>query len=208
MYQETKKTNLEKKAQVYTGDGIIDVMLGMAVILAGISMFLNLTTFAAIWIVLLIPITRSIKRYVTVPRIDQVDFEPLPNAKKRRLFIYLVLLGTLAFVIVAGLFFFAGRDSIPVGISRVLGAQPPIYAITMVLVFVLLCLILIARGFGVRHFLAYAGLIIIFIISSIWIDLELPYYMILFGTIALSYGIVALIRFILRYPKMNHATQA
>jgi hypothetical protein len=207
MSQDANKKELEKKAQAYMGDGLVDIMIGLVVLLAGISMLFDFTAFSAIWIILLIPISRSLKRSVTLPRIEQVDFEPAPDTRKRRMGVTLALLGMLALLVMVGFLLLRAPDRLLPGLSSLLGVQPPIIVLSIVLGFVLLGLIYMARGFGAKRFLAYAALVVLLSISSIWIKMEFPFYLILFGTIVLVNGIAILIQFMRRYPKMDHAIQ-
>jgi hypothetical protein len=76
MSQNMDLKEIERRANLYHGDGLIDIAIGLAILLAGIADIFDRTSLAAIWVVLWLPIVMSAKKSITVPRMRQIDFTP------------------------------------------------------------------------------------------------------------------------------------
>jgi hypothetical protein len=195
MSQNTHLKEIEGKANLYHGDGLIDIAIGLGILIFAIAMILDQVAFTGAWIVLLLPTLRSVKKSLTVPRLRYTDFRPAPNARWKVKLVIVTVAGVVALLFTLGLVVFAGNETIPA-----LTAWIREYGLVVVGVLLAGLLSLIAWATGAKRVYAYAATAVITFASGYWFDLELPLYLTVLAAIILLSGMVVLVRFMRKYP--------
>jgi hypothetical protein len=195
MSQNAHLKEIERKANLYHGDGLIDIAIGLGILILAIAMILDQTAFTGAWIVLLLPALRSVKKSLTVPRLRYTDFRPAPNAQWKVKLIIVTVAGVVALLFTLGLVVFTRNETVPA-----LTAWIREYGLVVVGVLLAGLLSLIAWATGAKRVYAYAAMAVITFASSYWFNLEFPLYLTVLGAIILLSGMVVLARFLRKYP--------
>ena len=195
MSQNTHLKEIEGKANLYHGDGLIDIAIGLGILIFAIAMILDQVAFTGAWIVLLLPTLRSVKKSLTVPRLRYTDFRPAPNAQWKVKLVIVTVAGVVALLFTLGLVVFTRNETIPA-----LTAWIREYGLVVVGVLLAGLLSLIAWATGAKRVYAYAATAVITFASGYWFDLELPLYLTVLAAIILLSGMVVLVRFMRKYP--------
>jgi hypothetical protein len=195
MSQNTHLKEIEGKANLYHGDGLIDIAIGLGILIFAIAMILDQVAFTGAWIVLLLPALRSVKKSLTVPRLRYTDFRPAPNAQWRVKLVIVTVAGVVALLFTLGLVVFTRNETIPA-----LTAWIREYGLVVVGVLLAGLLSLIAWATGAKRVYAYAAMAVITFASGYWFDLEFPLYLTVLAAIILLSGMVVLVRFMRKYP--------
>jgi hypothetical protein len=196
MSYPTKAEGTDRRAMLYHGDGLLDIVVGLGILLFGLSMLFDLTTLSGVYIVLLIPILPSLKRSITAPRLHSVESlaAPDPGRRMRKLIVTAVL--GLVVLLTFGLLVL-GSEMIPEWLTA--GIREHGLLLFGFLLAGLLALIGWAAGVGRMY--AYAALTALTFTAGNWLGLDIPVYVTLLGAVIVLSGIGVLIRFVRRYPK-------
>jgi hypothetical protein len=195
MSQNTNLKEIERKANLYHGDGLLDIAIGLGILIFAIGMILDQTAFTGVWIVLLLPALRSVKKSITVPRLRYTDFRPAPSAQWKVKLVIVTVAGVVALLFTLGLVVFTRNETIPA-----LTAWIREYGLVIVGVLLAGLLSLIAWATGAKRVYAYAALAVIAFASGYWVNLEFPLYLTVLGTVILLSGMVVLVQFMRKYP--------
>ena len=195
MSQNTHLKEIERKANLYHGDGLLDIAIGLGILILTVAMILDQTAFTGVWIVLLLPALRSVKKSLTVPRLRYTDFRPAPNAQWKVKLVIVTVAGVVALLFTLGLVVFTRNETIPA-----LTAWIREYGLVVVGVLLAGLLSLIAWATGAKRVYAYAALAVIAFASGHWFNLEFPVYLTVLGTVIVLSGMVVLVQFIRKYP--------
>ena len=195
MSQNTHLKEIERKANLYHGDGLLDIAIGLGILILTVAMILDQTAFTGVWIVLLLPALRSVKKSLTVPRLRYTDFRPAPNAQWKVKLVIVTVAGVVALLFTLGLVVFTRNETIPA-----LTAWIREYGLVVVGVLLAGLLSLIAWATGAKRVYAYAALAVIVFASGHWFNLEFPLYVTVLGTVIVLSGMVVLVQFIRKYP--------
>jgi hypothetical protein len=195
MSQNTNLKEIERKANLYHGDGLLDIAIGLGILILTIAMILDQTAFTGVWIVLLLPALRSVKKSLTVPRLRYTDFRPAPNAQWKVKLVIVTVAGVVALLFTLGLVVFTRNETIPA-----LTAWIREYGLVVVGVLLAGLLSLIAWATGAKRVYAYAALAVIAFTGGHWFNLEFPVYLTVLGTVIVLSGMVVLVRFLRKYP--------
>ena len=180
---------IERKAWTsYLHDGLWDIFLGLLMLTGGIRALTDNAWFTLVILASVLVIVVG-KRLITTPRLGHVKFSPARKVKQHRLIavigISVIAMGVLLWLATLG-----------VGLPKT--ASAPIVVILVALVFGL-----IAYYMDFRRLYAYG--LLFAIAMALWETLGDPTGPIassVSGGIALLIGLVMLIRFIRKYPKM------
>ena len=193
--QDFKKLQQRTYASFHQ-DGLIDMIIGWAIIGFGINMVLDSSAFLFLgWlpIVFYVPI----KNRVTVPRIGYVKF-----SSSNSLLLGIVL--AILLVLLLGIFILliVGPNLIPAQISEFFREY-----------YLLLFGSLVGLGFagtalvtGISRFYAYAVMLVLIIAAGIWLNTPDPIYVLTAGLLILVVGITHMVRFLRKYPLTNEAS--
>jgi hypothetical protein len=195
MSQNTNLKEIERKANLYHGDGLLDIAIGLGILSFAIAMILDQTAFTGVWVVLWLPIMMSAKKSLTVPRMRHTDFRPAPNAQWKVKLVVVTVAGVVALLFTLGLVVFTRNETIPA-----LTAWIREYGLVVVGVLLAGLLSLIAWATGAKRVYAYAALAVIAFASGQWFNLEFPLYLTVLGTVILLSGMVVLVQFMRKYP--------
>jgi hypothetical protein len=198
MSQNTNLKEIEGKANLYHGDGLLDIVIGLGILIFAIGMILDQTAFTGAWIVLLLPALRSVKKSITVPRLRYTDLRPAPNAQWKVKLVIVTVAGVVALLFTLGLVVFTRNETIPA-----LTAWIREYGLVIVGVLLAGLLSLIAWATGAKRVYAYAALAVIIFASGYWVNLEFPLYLTVLGAIILLSGMVVLVQFMRKYPVLE-----
>ena len=186
------------------GDGLIDIAIGLAILLAGIATIFDWTAFGGFYVVLLLPALRSAKKSITVPRMRYTDFRPAPNAERKVKLIIVTVVLAVAVLFTLGLVVFTKNEALPPWLTAWLREYSRmVWPAALVGVGWL-----IALATGVKRLYAYTALAVIAFASGYWFNpstssghrLEFPLYLTVLGAVILLSGMVVLVQFQRKYP--------
>jgi hypothetical protein len=194
MSQEQDFKKLQQRTYAsYHQDGLIDMIIGWAIIGFGINMALDSSAFLFLgWlpIVFYVPL----KNRITVPRIGYVKF-----SSSNSLVLGIVL--AILLVLLMGIFILliVGPNLIPVQISEWFREY-----------YLLLFGSLLGLGFagtalatGITRYYAYAVMLVLIIAGGIWLNVPEAFYVIIAGLLIEIVGLTLLVRFLRQYPISN-----
>jgi hypothetical protein len=202
MSQNTHLKEIERKANLYHGDGLIDIAIGFVILLAGITEIFDQTSLAGVWVVLWLPIMMSAKKSITVPRMRYIDFTP--NAQWKVKLIIVTVVGVVALLFTLGLVVFTRNEALPPWLTAWLREYS-----RMVWPAALIGVgWLIALATGVKRLYAYAALAVIAFAGGYWFNLNFPLLFTVLGAVIVLSGIVVLVQFMRKYPILKDKQSA
>jgi hypothetical protein len=198
MSQNVEPKEIEAAANLYFGDGLLDIVLGLGLTIAGVMMIFDQVAFTGVYIVLLVPIMQSIKRTVTVPRLASINFTEVEEAERRRK--RTIITGFLTMTVLLGLitflFFVMGARGRPPWFTQYAGVGLVGLGVGL--------MALMAWVIKAKRFFVYAGLAALIFAASHWFNFEVPFAFIGLGILILLSGLEILRRFVGKYPKASH----
>lgn len=194
LYTAQKDTPIaanERYMMVYE-DGLLELVGGMVLVLAGVMFDVN-PGLIAIFVPLFYAVLLSAKTAITKPRLDPAELTT-EVAKRRQLKMLMVVGLALLVGMVAFVFFVADIAAVRSWLTRYL-------ALTLVLVLTAL-LTLWAYRTGARQLYLYAALVLVLYVSSYWLAVTFPMYLIAVGIGMMLIGMGETIRFVQEHPKL------
>lgn len=191
MSQNINLKEIERKSWTsYFQDGFWDIFIGLLMLGMGLNLLVDANDWyiAVLWLVgLLIMIVG--RRLITIPRVGRVKFGPERRIKQKKVIIVLVI------SLIVGL----AVSFIPLS-----GVEPSKIVVAAVAgVWIILIFSLVSYFMDFRRLYAYGLLFAISMALAMALDDLIPTILFLIsGSIALLVGLVVLIRFIRKYPKM------
>ncbi len=194
MPQHDDFKKLSRKAYLsYHQDGIIDILLGTAILGFGLMILTGNVVYNMLaWLPVLFYV--PLKNRITVPRFGYVQFTP-EHVQRMRLVIA-VAAGLLAFVFGLGLVVFNLYDRLPPLVELLLGGDG------MVLIGSLFALMMLVAGLITRLYrlFIYAGLSLLVVPGGAVLGIEPEIRVIFLGALILATGLIFLARFLHAYP--------
>jgi hypothetical protein len=191
MSQEKDFKKLQQKTyQSYHQDGLIDIIIGLAIIGFGLNMAFDNSAFLLMgWLPIIF--YAPLKNYFTVPRIGYVKFHA-----SNKVVTGLVIMGLLVFLL--GLFvFFIGGPNI---VSEEMQAWLREYYMLIFGGVASLCFLAAGLLTGIIRLYVYAFLFLIVFALGTWLDIHPAIFTISIGLIVEGVGLGLLIRFLRKYP--------
>lgn len=190
--QKEKPVDDENLYMMVFEDGLFEVFFGLLLIAAGILLD-EYAGMVGILFALLYPFLISAKALITKPRLDPAEL-PSGVAKRRQLSMFVVLglilmVGILAFVLVE------------VNLPALRGWLDQYFMVTLSIVLAGL-LALGAYRSGVQRLYLYAAFVLFAYLSTFWLDLAFPVYLIAVGIGVMIVGLAITVRFIHDHPKL------
>ena len=189
---ETTMTDLERKAfRSYWNDGLIDLMLGLVVLVVGLSWWQDVPVFGAIFPAACVSMWRPLRARIVAPRMGYVEFSGERELQGRtfRHGLLAFFAGTALFG--AMIFVLWNREALPAPREWIAG-------------FPLLLLAIPAALFGLftdcRRFLAYAAALLGGGVVVALLDRDPHVAMIAVGALITLAGAALLARFVTRHP--------
>lgn len=193
MKTKTSLTHLKRKAYLdFHQDGIIDILLGAAILGFAIMIILDNVIFSSMsW--LSFTLYTSFKNAITIPRFGYVQF--LEGNKKTGLALGLGI-GLLILVLVLGILFILGPDRLPLA---------PISFLRKFHVYLMsgigaILMVIFGLGTGIKRLTAYGFGFLAAIAGSFLLEIKGEFTLLAAGGLILLIGLVLMVKFIRRYP--------
>jgi len=196
MLDKINLKEIERKAYLsYHQDGLWDIFLGIFFLGMGFLMFFNAIYLMGA-LAALLPVSIIIKKWFATSRLGYVKFAPKRQAqeKKSRAKLTIILTFTAILGLVNFMAFF-GKAEWQTFI-RNLGIIPFGFVLSLVLG-------AIGLFIEIKRFVFYAGLILAVFIAGHLTNTYPPTYFILPGIVFLIVGLIMLIRFLHKYPRLK-----
>jgi hypothetical protein len=191
---------LERKAYRSTWDGgILDTLVGISLVVLGVSWFTEYAAFGGIAPILLLPFWTVLRKQIVEPRTGYVELGPARKEIERRKLGAYFLLGTMAMLLGVGVFvaFQVGAVSGDRIAGVIIRAAPGgILAVAAVFT---------GLSFGLHRFLGYGLLALVTALGIAILDGHPGWNFVVPGTVVLISGLSLMIRFVRRYPIQNPA---
>jgi MFS family permease len=198
MIQFDDVKEMERRASVCYGDGLLDIGIGLGLLFLGFVMIFGLGGLAGVYMVMLFPIVKFAKRSITVPRMHHLDFMPEPEAESRLRRIKAVVAVSITVLLSLGILAFFMSWMIPARISAGLRANAIIiFGIMLTALF-----IFVAWGTVTKRLRIYAAITILAFVFGYWFDMSPTWYFMILGAVIAIWGGTVLSRFLRMYPKM------
>ena len=188
---------LERKAYLsYADDGLIELLLGFAILTFGIGLLIGEPTigfiisvgFAAVWPLL--------KKSLTLPRLGFVKFGPERETRLKRAKVFFVVFFLFSALLgVAAMWSFENTSLWRTGPLKLFGFLP-------LGIIGAVALAGLAYWEQVRRYLFYSFLIPVVLIAGPLIDIEPPFYLMFLGAAIMIPGLVVLADFLRKHPRL------
>jgi amino acid transporter len=191
---------MERRAKVCCGDGLLDIGVGLGLIVAGFSLIFGLGALAVVYAALVIPIARSAKRNITVPRMHHLDFMPDPDTESKARRTRAVIAAAPAVLLAVGILALLMSRPVPERLSGVLRGHALV---------IFGCMLAAFFGAGAwitaaKRMRAYAEIAVFFLVCGYWFGMKVSVYLMIVGSFVAVYGAAVLSRFIREYPRFFH----
>ena len=192
MTQKIDLKKIERRAYLsYHQDGVVDVFIGLVFLLYGVVMLADKAAFIGLcWMPALFIVPA--KRWLTVPRMGYVKFSPSRSVMWTKIGIMALIVGMLFF------FLFVYKSRSP-GLRAFLDT----YFLLLFGVFLAALPLTGAVVLGVRRFYGYAVLVLVLFALANFQKYPLPVVFLILGSVLLLAGLVVLIQFLRKYPKVS-----
>ena len=180
---------IERNAlMTYFQDGWWDILLGIFLLGWGLGILTDTAGYTGLWFVPAYWIIWSLKSKLTQPRIGYVKV-----SRERRTLSWLAITGVVTFFIALGAYFLTVS-----GGSTFLGD----YFMFLFGTIIAFLAGAVAYWWLVKRWYAYTLLILVGVSSYQWMEFSLPFSFIIPGTIIIISGLVIIIKFLQKYPKI------
>lgn len=189
---------IERKAYRSTFDGgILDTLVGIALLVLGISWFTDYAAFGGVAAALLVPFWSVLRKQIVEPRTGYVELGPARKEGERRKLGTYLLLGTMALLLGIGVFIAfkggaMGRD----GIARLIIPALPGGILAVAAVFT-------GLSYGLPRFFGYGFLALVAAFGVAVVGARPGWNFVVPGTVMLISGLSMMILFVRRYPIQN-----
>lgn len=196
LYKLSKTEHTPEPYMVYYNDGLMDIFLGLGLLSAGIVMLVDYPAFTGIAFAVLYPILLAAKKGVTAPRLRPDDISPTQAKRQQTRSMMIGVALALILALLAGLLVFA------VGVRD---WSIWLYLMDAGLVIVAGVFVLWGLQSGAKRLVVYGGLLLVARISSFWVEVAFPYYIVALGGVVSLIGLAIMIRFIQEHPNRNYS---
>ncbi len=184
----------DERYMMYYEDGLFDLFFGLMLIFFGL-MVDGYPSFTAIAFVLLYPFLLTAKESITKPRLRPEELSP-ETAKARRLKMFIVLgLTLLLGILVFELTFWNSPPWLTAWLDQYL----------MLVVMLVVAAFFASWGYqsGAKRLYAYGALFLLAYLSSLWLNLAFPIYVLVVGVVMTLVGLAMTAQFIQDHPKIE-----
>ena len=194
--QKDKPIEDQQRYMMVYEDGLFEVFFGLLLVIGGILLDYY-AGMVAILFAVLYPFLLSAKTMITKPRLDPAELSA-DVAKQRQLSMFVVLGLTLLLGLLAFALFAADLPSV----------RPLLDLYFMpALIFIFAAIFAFAAYHtGAKRLYLYAIFILVGYLSSFWLPLAFPIYIIALGTGVILVGLNRTIHFIQEHPKLSAGT--
>ncbi len=198
MAQNVGSKEREQRAYMrYQEDGVLDLLVGLGIVLAGLTMLVDSDfPLAALWVVVWVPIWMSAKKLITARRLPDVEVPKEHLAGMMRAGVFIVLMLVLA--LLAGMVMLWGRStgSVPVGFLEGLRE----YLMVVLGVTGAFVMGVAAWLSGLGRLYAYAMLTAVAFVGGYLLHAPFALALTVVGGVITLWGGVMLVRFVRKYP--------
>lgn len=198
MAQNVGSKEREQRAYMrYHEDGLLDLLVGLGILLAGLTMLVDLDfPLAALWVVVWVPIWMSGKKSITARRLPDVEVPKEHLAGMMRAGVFIVLMLVLA--LLAGMVVLWGRatGSVPAGFLEGLRE----YLMVVLGVTGAFVMGVAAWLSGLGRLYAYAVLTAVAFVGGYLLNAPIALVVTVVASIITLWGGVMLVRFVRKYP--------
>lgn len=199
MIQFDDTAEMERRATMYYGDGLLDIGIGIGLLVLGFGMIFGVGALAVVYTAILLSIVKSAKRSVTVPRMHHLDFAPNPGEESNPGRSRAVLVASLVVLLALGVLAFLMSRIIPARISEGLRANGiVIFGGVLAALFTL-----IAWGTATKRLCVYAAISMLALVCGYWFNLRVSWYLMILGAVLVTWGAAVLARFTRDYPRFH-----
>ena len=182
----------------YQQDGLLDLLVGLGVLLAGLTMLVDSDfPLAALWVVVWLPMWMSAKKWITARRLPDVEVPKEHLAGMMRAGVFIVLMLVLA--VLATMVVLWGRSigSVPAGFLEGLREY------LMVLLGVTGAFVMGVAAWlsGLGRLYAYAMLTAVAFVGGYLLQAPIALGVTVVASIITLWGLAMLVRFVRKYPK-------
>lgn len=182
----------------YHQDGLLDLLVGLGVLLAGLTMLVDSDfPLAALWVVVWVPMWMSAKKWITARRLPDVEVPKEHLAGMMRAGVFIVLMLVLA--VLAGMVVLWGRStgSVPAGFLEGLRE----YLMVVLGVTGAFVMGVAAWLSGLGRLYAYAMLTAVAFVGGYLLHAPIGLAVTVVASIIMLWGAGMLVRFVRKYPK-------
>ena len=195
--------NLYNDHVFYAADGLWDVTAGLALLLVGVTLWAGLGSYNGVLAVLLYALLLGLKRAITVPRLSPRDISAAQRSRARRA-VFAAVLGVAVFMLTGlAIYLLDAADSLP---ARLTGWLELYLGHTLVFVAVTVLSVL-GTLFQAQRLHGYAAAVLVVFIASLALQLSLPVFCLLLGTIVLLTGVGLVRGFARSHPPLPPGRQ-
>jgi hypothetical protein len=188
---------IEKKFYLsYHQDGLWDIFLGLFFIAMGLLFYFNIESLLVIIPAGIVVPLMFIKRSFAVSRLGYVVFSEERRTREKNKYLLMVTLGLFGFYFGVMIFFTAAGGR---AIYDFLDSLP----VNPIAIFIAIAVMTVTAVFGIWRFTTYSFLIIIIFFIGDRFNDQIIGPSILTGIIILAIGVVILVRFMRKYPKIE-----
>jgi len=191
-----KQPASDSLVMVYHEDGLQDVFLGMVLLVGGVALIADYMAFVGLIFVVLYPILLAAKQRITAARLRPDDLSPGLMARRRAGMSIVISVALILGLLLFALFALRTGDQ-----PRWLDHWLDLYLLDTLLLVLIGLLLLWGFRSGVKRLFIYAGLFFVARVSSFWLDIDFPYYILGLGAIILFIGLSVTAQFIRDHPK-------
>jgi hypothetical protein len=188
---------MQRRASMYYGDGLLEIGIGIGLLFIGFAMIFGFGALAGIYPILIFPIAKSAKRSITAPRMHHLDFMPEPDAESRMRRSRAVVAGTLAVLLAIGVLALLMSRMMPARVAVGLRSN----ALVIIGLMLAALFIAIAWGASTKRLRDYGGIAVLVLVCGYWFNLGAAWYLMIIGSVVGVRGAVVLSRFVRDYPR-------
>lgn len=198
MVQNVSSKEREQGAYASHMDGLLDLLVGLAVALGGLSMLLYWDVpFAAVWLVVWLPVWMSARKSIAARRMADVEASKEQYASMMRAGAFVV--GILIVAVFAGMAVLWGRSSGSVPAWFLAGLRE--YLMVVLGLFGVLVIAVAGWLSGLNRLYAYAALTAVVFAGGYLLNAPIALAVTVVGSIITLWGAVMLIRFVRTHPQ-------
>lgn len=187
----------ERQAMLYHGDGLLDILMGLGILIFGLTITFDMFYLSGAYIAILAATLPSMKKAITAPRLRSIEDPPLLESRRKLVRVGLLITLGLGVLLLLGVLAFLRADAIPAWLITGIGE----YGILLFGVALVGLLVVTGWATGQRRMIAYAAMAALASAAGQWLGVDFWLYVTLVGSAILVGGVAVLIQFLREHPK-------
>ena len=199
MVENIDSIESEQRAYMsYHEDGLLDLLLGLAILLGGLNMLLDWEiSLGALWVVVWLPLWLAAKRWITARRMPVVAVSEEQYAGMMRAAVFVVV--ALILAVFAGMVVLWGQSTGNMPAWFFEGLRE--YLIVVLGLFGVLVIAVAGWLSGLNRLYAYAAMTAVAFVGGYLLKAPMALAVTMTGAVITLWGGVMLARFVRKYPK-------